>query len=126
MKTTKKGVPLTRCSETKTESQFFGWIRSHARRLSIMWKPKNDYLLTVRRKYTGKNKRTKFEYQCQICKKWVTRKEYEVDHIIPCGSLTCFSDIGIFYEKLLCEVDGYRGLCKSCHLEITNCDRGKR
>lgn len=115
-KTTKRGVPLTRENETKTEAQFFSMIRSHARRLSIRWKPRAEVLKEVRRVYKGLNKRQKWEYQCNKCKQWFAQKQIEVDHIIPCGSIKCFTDIGPFYERMLVEKSGYQVLCKPCHL----------
>lgn len=105
----------TRCSGTMTDSQFFGWIRSALRRMSIKWKPKNDYLLSVRSPYVGNDKRTKWVYECQECYKKVKRKEYEVNHKIPCNSLRCFEDLPEFVRKLFCEMDGYEGLCVQCH-----------
>lgn len=106
-----------------TEAQFFSWIRSYARRLSIKWKPRTDYLKSVRRPYKGDNKRVKWEYPCHECRQWLILKNIEVDHIIPCGSLQSFDDIGVFYKNLLCEKDGYVTLCKPCHLKHTNEDR---
>jgi hypothetical protein len=120
MKHSKRGVPLTRCSETMTEKAFFSWIRSHARRLSLKWKPRSDFLKEHRRPYIGDNKRTKWEYQCRDCLGWFIQKNIEVNHIIQCGSITCFGEIGGFYERLLCEKDGYEILCKECHRRLTN------
>lgn len=113
-------VPKPRCSGTLTESGFFGWIRSGLRRMSIKWRPKNDYLKSIRRPYNGKDKRTKWEYPCEQCGKWFIRAHTEIDHRIPCGSLTCFDDIGGFVERLFVEKDGWRLLCKPCHRERTN------
>lgn len=121
--TSKRGVPLTRCSHTLTESQFFSRIRSHARRMSLKWKPRTDYLQSVRRPYTGASKKTKWEYPCMNCKKWAVLTQMEVDHIIPCGSLRSFEDIGPFFERMLCEMDGFIIYCKKCHLEKTLRDR---
>lgn len=120
MKTTKRGVPLTRASESLTEAQFFSWIRSSLRRLSLRWKPRIEVLKDNRRPYTGESKRTKWEYSCADCKKWFLMKDIEVDHVVPAGSLKSFNDIGPFVERLLCEKDGYQVLCKVCHLKRTN------
>ncbi len=106
-------------SGTLTEAGFFGMIRSTLRRLSIRWKPRGDYLLSVRRPKVGGG-RSKFEYECQICYAWFIRAHIEVDHILACGSLRSFDDIGPFVKRLLCEKDGFRALCKECHLKITN------
>lgn len=128
MKYSKRGIPLTRCSETMTEAAFFSWIRSHARRLSIRWKPRTDFLISVRRIAENvSNKRIKWEYNCNHCKEWFALKHIEVDHIIPVGSLQSFEDIGQFYERLLVEKEGYRCFCKGCHLQYyTLVDRKAR
>jgi hypothetical protein len=42
-------------------------------------------------------------------------KETAVDHIVPCGSIKCFEDIGPFVQRLLCEMDDLRVLCTKCH-----------
>ena len=116
---TKKLLDRPYCSGTLTTAGFFGLIRSALRRLSIRWKPRTEYLNSVRRpKINGG--RSKFEYQCKSCQSWFIKASIEVDHIIPCGSLRSFEDIGPFIQRLLCEKDGFRALCKACHLEITN------
>jgi hypothetical protein len=120
----KRGVPLVYCSNTLTEAQFFGKIRSALRRLSIKWKPRTDFLKERQQPYTGKNKRIKWQYKCDGCKKAYPLKEMECDHKTPCGSLRRFDDIGPFVQKLLCEKDGYQLLCKKkCHLKKTNQSR---
>lgn len=110
------------CSNTLTEAGLFGLIRSNLRRLSIRWKPRTEALNAVRRPKVNGG-RSKWEYHCSICLKWFIRAHVEVDHIYPCGSITCFNDIGPFVQRLLCEQDGFRILCKDCHLKITNRDR---
>lgn len=126
-----RGVPLTRCSNTKTQAQYEAIARNLIRDYTKKWKPKQDYLKTVRRPYRGTNKRIKWEYQCQECLEWVvnrkikvkvggkekTKNSYEVDHIIPCGSTK--PDLWGFFERALCEIDGYRGLCVFCHLGVS-------
>jgi hypothetical protein len=105
-------------SGTLTEAGFFGMIRSALRRLSIRWKPRTEYLNSVRRpKMNGG--RSKFEYLCESCKQWFIRASIEVDHRIPCGSLRSYEDIGPFVQRLLCEKDGFRVFCKDCHLRHT-------
>ena len=117
---TKRGVELTRCGNTMTESEFFSLIRSCLRRLSLRWKPRNDYLNSIRRPYQGISKRSKWEYPCSICGQWFIKAHIEVDHIIPCGSIKSFEDIGLFINRLLIEEEGYRCLCKNCHRVVTN------
>lgn len=94
-------------------------IRSHLRRLSIRWKPRNEALKSSRRPYIGDNKRRLWEYQCETCKNWYMRKEVEVDHIKECGSIKDWGDIGMFCKNMLIET-GFQILCNSCHLIKTN------
>lgn len=112
------------CSNTLTKAGLMGKIRSHARRMSIKWRPRTDYLKTIRKPYVGEDKRTKWVYECQHCLKWFKNKEFEIDHKIPCGSLKDWEDISGFYKRMLVELNGYEGLCKPCHLIKTNKERG--
>jgi hypothetical protein len=66
------------------------------------------------------NKKFKWEYQCDSCKQWYYLKQVERDHIVPCGSLRSFDDIGPFVERMLCEIDGWGVLCVKCHRKRTN------
>lgn len=124
VKYTKKGIPLTRNAETMTESQFFGMLRQALRKLSIRWKPGQTYLQRFKRDSQSDNKRLKFEYMCEHCENWFPRKEVELDHIIPCGTLTCFADLPEFCRKMFIEEDGgWQVLCLACHLTKTIEDR---
>lgn len=118
-----RGIPLTRCSNTLTEARFFAFILSHCRRITIKWKPKNDKLQEGKRPYTGTDKRTKFEYSCEICNGWFKGKDIEIDHIVPCGGINSFTKIAGWFERALCEVDGFQRLCKSCHNTKTQKER---
>jgi len=128
MKYSKRGAPLTRCSETLTDSAFFSKIRSHARKLSMFWKPKTDFLLELREPNLEEigGKRVKFVYPCIACGQRFPLKGVQVDHIVPCGSVLTFEDIGSFYERLLVEKHGYQILCKLCHQTKTNEERRGR
>ena len=109
-----KRKPRTRNQETMTEAAFFGWLRSMLRRGYMRgWRPPNE-LLKERRRAATKG-RIKWEHQCEECKEWYPRKEIEVDHIVPCGTLKTFNDLSAFCEKLFCEKDGLKILCKPCH-----------
>lgn len=119
-KAKKEKVPRTRASNTMTESAFWSMIRSTLRRRTIYWKPISDVKKEARRDYKGDNKRLKYEYQCTSCQNWFPDKEIEVDHKIPAGSLRSSDDLKGFVERLFCEKDGLRVLCRNCHQEITN------
>lgn len=124
-KFTKRGVPLTRNDETMTESQFFNMFRQAFRKLTMQWKGGTAYLKEVRRENQSDNKRLKFEYPCERCKKWFKRDEIELDHIKPCGGISSFEDLGIWASRAFIEKDGgWQSLCVSCHQIKTNEDRG--
>lgn len=108
-------VPKTRNNGTLTESAFWAFIRSALRNKSRYWKPITQTKMNARRPYSGPNKRQKFEYQCNHCKKWFAEKVINVDHIIPAGTLTCANDLPGFVERLFCETDNLQVLCESCH-----------
>lgn len=98
-----------------TESAFWSFIRSALRQKSRWWKPITQCKMKSRRAYKGPNKRQKFEYQCNTCKKWFPDKKINVDHIIPAGSLNCANDLPGFVERLFCEIDNLQVLCSGCH-----------
>lgn len=118
-----RGIELTRCSNTKTEAEFFSWILSHCRRLTLKWKPANDCLMENREPYNGSDKRTKWQYICQHCTKRFKRKDVHLDHIIKCGGINCFDDISKWFQKALVEKDGYQVLCSTCHAYKTGAER---
>lgn len=107
---------------TMTESAYWGMVRSGLRRTFRYWKPLMKAKEEAKRKYTGKNKRQKWEYQCNKCKKWYKGTEVQVDHITPVGSLKSGKDLKGFLERLTAE-KGYQVLCLWCHKEKTRKER---
>lgn len=116
-------VPKTRNAGKFTESQFWGMIRSALRQKSRWWEPIKIVKQLNRRPYKGDNKRQKWEYQCNHCKRWVAEKYISVDHIIPCGSLNCSDDLPGFVERLFCEISGLQCLCEKCHTAKTQLEK---
>jgi len=108
-------APKTRNNGTLTESAFWSFIRSGLRQKSRWWKPITQCKLNAKRSYKGPNKRQKFEYQCNDCKKWFAEKNINVDHTIPVGALNCAEDLPGFVNRLFCEVDNLQILCSTCH-----------
>ena len=104
-----------RCNGTMTEAAFWAFIRSALRQKSRWWKPIAFAKNAARRVYKGTNRRQKFEYQCNHCKKWFPEKEIDVDHIVPAGTLKTAADLPGFVERLFCEVDNLQVLCVDCH-----------
>lgn len=128
-KTTKRKstVPKTRNAGTLTESQFWSKIRSALRSTFRFWKPMTIALENASRPYKGANKRIKKEYQCAHCKEWFQRKDVEIDHKTPCGSLKGYEDIQKFIENLTVEdPNAYQILCKPHHKEKTMLERKSR
>lgn len=118
-------TPKIRCSGTMTDAAFFSFIRSGLRQKSQRWKPVYDTKREAQIPYNGTDKRTKFLYVCAICNDAFKGTDVCVDHITPCGSLRSFDDIGGFCERLFCEKEGLRVLCKTCHQVVTNEERSR-
>jgi hypothetical protein len=109
-------VPRTRAGGEWSEAAFWGFLRSGLRQLSRRWPPLVRIAVNaVRRPSQSGNKRQKWEYQCADCDGWFMRKNVEVDHMLPCGSLRSLQDIAGFIDRLFCEPDGLRVLCDRCH-----------
>lgn len=113
----------TRAAGTMTESQFWSMIRASLRKTSRYWKPISICRMKARRKYTGSNKKQKYEYLCNGCKKWFPASLINVDHIIPVGTLNGYSDLSGFVERLFCEADKLQVLCNECHNDKTSKER---
>lgn len=92
----------------------------------MRWPPVYEVLNAAKRPYEGPNKRQKFEYQCNECKLWWIRKEVQVDHIIPTGSLKSYEDLPGFVERLFVGPEGLQILCSTCHQIKTNQEREDR
>jgi hypothetical protein len=100
-------------------------IRSMLRSLSRWWKPMQLALKASSTTYTvGRAKRVMF--LCAQCNKLHERKNVEVNHIEPAGSLKTYDDLPSFCEKLFVEdITKLEVLCKPCHLAITAEQRKK-
>lgn len=110
----------TRCGGVWTEARYFSFIRSNLRYAWRKYPIRVKALTLAKRAYIGENKRQKWEYLCAICNKWSILKDIEVDHLNPAGSLKTFSDLPGFVERLFCELENVRVLCKPCHRKVTN------
>lgn len=120
----------TRCSGTLTECAFWGTVRSALRRISVRWKPRADYMISVRRASQNANRKLKYEYPCELCEGWFAREEVEADHRVPWGDLglgpLCEANAGKYINWLLAEEYGWRSLCKTCHKKVTKIGRQKQ
>jgi len=121
----KQIVQRTRNGGTQTQAGHMGNIRSMLRSLSRWWKPMQLALKASSTTYTvGRAKRVMF--LCAQCNKLHERKNVEVNHIEPAGSLKDYNDLPSFCEKLFVEdITKLEVLCKPCHLAITAEQRKK-
>lgn len=100
-------------------AKFWGFVRAGLRSKAQRWPPRYEVLAEAKRKYEGENKKQKFEYQCALCQHWHLQSNVEVDHIIPCGSLSSFDDLPGFVERMFCSKEGLRVVCRPCHKDVT-------
>ncbi len=112
-------VERTRNGGTETESMHMGKIRSALRNLSRWWKPFAIALKQASQtSYVGRSKRV--VYLCASCNHFFVRKNVEVNHIVPAGSLKSYDDLPNFCRRLFIEdVSQLEVLCKECHKEVT-------
>ena len=109
------GVELTHCSNTMTKAQMVGRVLSALRESTRYWLPKMDKLNEGRRKRAD----GVLENKCEQCEDWFRLNDLEVDHIVPCGGMNCFSKAQGWLEKAFVEKEGFQLLCKICHLQKT-------
>jgi hypothetical protein len=115
----KKGrrVARTRNGGTWTEAHYWGALRSHLRRLFRFWKPAQLALKAA--KLPGRPR-----FLCADCEKLFPRKGVQIDHVVPCGTLMCLSDLPGFLERLTPESPAaFCVRCRACHQVKTNAER---
>ena len=119
-------VARTRNLGTMTEAMFWGKVRSELRRAFRWWKPALEALKRQRIASKGPRGR-KWLYRCEGCGKLFLRSAVQIDHRIPCGTLTDYAHVGEFLRRLCPESpDDFRILCrKVCHQQKTNAERTK-
>lgn len=99
-----------------SEAEYLAWIRSALRSRWLRWRPRSLALERARQPYSGPNKAQKWVFQCAMCLKRFKAKEVEVDHFPhDAGSIRSIEDVGPFANRLYCEVDNLRVVCKPCH-----------
>jgi ribosomal protein L37AE/L43A len=102
------------CGGTMTKSAFFGAIRAFLRQRWLYSCPFRKEIL--KRAYSALLKK----WQCNDCKKMFLKKEVEVNHIEPCGSLRDYHEIKAFHDRLFVEdISKLEVLCKDCHKKFT-------
>lgn len=106
-----------------TEAQFWQAVRSGLRRTFRFWKPALAALKAARIAKQGPRGQ-KWAYLCADCRGLFLRKQVQIDHVTPCGSLRSFAEVGPFLERLCAEsADAYAVRCRQCHQNKTNAER---
>ena len=120
-----KRVAKTHCDGTWTASQYRSFIKSGLRRMSFRWRPKTNCKKAARlpQKQMGKNGRLVFFSKCELCKEEMPETMVEVDHKEPVVPIEGFSTWDEVIDRLFCDSDGLRVLCKPCHKEVTKKQR---
>lgn len=119
----RRRIERTRNAGTQTEAAYWGSVRSCLRRAFRFWKPAQEALRRARVARSGKHN-AKWAYLCCDCQKLFRRRGVQIDHLIPCGSLTSFEHVGEFLRRLTPEsADDYAIRCTDCHQKKTTSER---
>lgn len=102
----------------------FEWVKRYIEGISYKWPARSEALKASRRKSQLPDKRTKWEHQCNHCKKWFKAKDIQLDHIIPKGRYSK-ETFFVWLDRLFCDQSGFQVLCKSCHLKKTNREKAE-
>lgn len=103
---------------TKADKKLLAALRRAFRKVWWMYSPERKKALeAASRPYEGPNKRQKKELQCAKCGEWFKQADVDVDHIEPIGKLPDYEALTGVINRLFCEADGLRILCKPCHKE---------
>lgn len=65
-------------------------------------------------------------YKCESCSGEFPMKNVQVDHIVPVIPISGFDTWDATIERLLCEKNGLRVLCKPCHKSVTQLENKER
>lgn len=84
---------------------------SSLRRSSYRWPPRYQ-AMNAARVERGK-------YKCAKCDVVTNRKNVQVDHLVTVVPLEGFDSWDGFIDRLFCDIEGFRVLCKPCHSAVT-------
>lgn len=112
----------------RTKSEFYVWLRGLLRRGWTKHPLKIQKIVENRFKVDKKFKNGKvtqvWNCSCEICGVKGPQKDFQVDHIIPAGSLTCYDDVLGFLTRLLyVKPEDLRILCKQCNSTLAYADK---
>lgn len=116
-------VPRVRNGGAWSEARYWQALRSTLRRAFRFWRPALDALRAARVASKGPRGR-KWLFLCADCKKLFLRRQVQIDHIVPCGTLTSFDHLPDFIRRLTPEnPSAYAVRCLDCHQTKTNAER---
>ena len=119
-------VERTRNGGTMTEAAFWGMLRSGLRRSFRFWRPAAAVLAASKQPFHGPRGQ-RFAYLCAACGKLHKRTNVNIDHRVPCGSLTSYAHLPEFVARLTAEgAESYQVLCKRCHGAKTQAERAEK
>lgn len=101
------------------EEQFRAWIINHLRRASYRWRARSEV--------QKKSRVSRGMYTCNSCKKVYSKKETQVDHVVPViDPVKGFTTFDEFIRRLFVPASGWQILCKPCHKIKTDKENKKR
>jgi 5-methylcytosine-specific restriction endonuclease McrA len=65
-------------------------------------------------------------HRCEECNDLFAKGDMHADHIIPVVPVTGFDSWDGTIERMFCEEDGFRIVCKDCHKGITDKENEQR
>ena len=94
------------------------WLIPKLRRLSLYFPAHSEAVNRIKVK--------RGVYKCPKCQKKLKRKEIQVDHITPVIPLEGFDSWDGLINRLFCDSNELKALCKSCHHIKTQKENKKR
>ena len=73
--------------------------------------------------YEGKSANNYFDYQEKYADKEVRMERFDMDHIIPVVAVDSVEHSwDVYFQRLFCDEDNYRGLCQVCHKQKSSAE----
>lgn len=109
-----------------TEARFTSFVKSALR--GARWPQKYEAVKRAFVEYginpaTGRKCKL---HRCSACRDLFPQNGVQADHIIPVVGPEGFVSWDRFIQRLFCEADGFKILCKACHSKVTNEEREAR
>ena len=104
-----------------TEARYNSFVKGALRSASQRWPPKYKTLTEacVGQQVNPASGRLAKFYTCACCKGEFPAKSIEIDHIIPVVPVTGFDSWDGVVERMYCEKQYLRAVCKPCHKSIS-------